>query len=239
MQPASAAPAPLLATNQHRRQPLLARVVTAACNRIDDWRMERRLGIRTTGRREVPHADAERYEPVPYRLLDRMFARLELGAADVFVDLGSGKGRVVCAAARLPVAKVIGVELVPALHFDAEENVGRLRGAQAPVELICGSATEFDFADVTALALLNPFSGETMASVLRNLRRSLEQQPRVVRIAYVNAVCAHLFAAQPWLKLVDAWEMRPWSRIKSPVYFYVASLPRPAATPDLGGRIPN
>lgn len=222
MQRVSAVPSALPPTNRHLRQPWLARAATAALNRADDWWRERQLGIRTTGRLEVRHADAERYEPVPYHLLERMFAQLELGANDVFVDLGSGKGRVVCAAALRPLREAIGVELVPELHAEAEANASRLRGALAPMRLICASATEFDFTGVTAVALLNPFSGETMATVLRNLRGSLEREPRIVRIAYVNAVCAHLFAAQPWLTLVEAWEMRPWSRIKTPVYFYTA-----------------
>lgn len=222
MQHVSAVPSALPPINRHLRQPWLARAATGALNRLDDWRMERRLDIRTTGRLEVRHADAERYEPVAYHLLERMFSALELGAGDVFVDVGSGKGRVVCAAALRPLREAIGVELVPELHAEAQANAASLRGARAPLRLICASATEFDFAGVTAVALLNPFSGETMATVLRNLRGSLEREPRVVRIAYVNAVCAPLFAAQPWLTLVEVWEMRPWSRIKTPVFFYVA-----------------
>lgn len=226
MQTTPTYPAALAPTNQHLRQPLLARAATATLNHTEDWWRERLLGIRTTGRREVEHADAERYEPVPYHLLDLIFDQVELGPGDVFVDLGSGKGRVVCAAALRPVRESIGVEIEPALHADALANVARLRGARSPVRLVCQSATQFDFAEVNVVALLNPFSGETMATVLRNLRHSIERRPRVVRIAYVNAVCAHLFAAQPWLKLTEAWEMQRWSRIKTPVYFYLALPPR-------------
>jgi SAM-dependent methyltransferase len=216
---------PTAGANQHLAIPLYARAVTAALNRTSDWWWERRLALRTTGRREVAFRDAERYEPVPYYLLARVFARLALGPADVFVDVGSGKGRVVAFAARLPLREVIGVEIEPELHQAAQENLARLRGRQAPVRLLCRSATEFDFRGVTAIGLFNPFNGPTMVAMLEAVRRSLVAQPRLVRIAYINAVCADVFAAQPWLQLTGAWEMSTWSRIKTPVYFYDATPP--------------
>lgn len=211
-------------SNQHLRLPWASRAVTAAANRMSDWVWERRLNLRTAGRVEVTRPDAERYEPVPYVMIERVFDRLRLGPGDVFVDLGSGMGRVVCAAARRPVRSVIGVEIEPSLHEVAVANVARLRGAQSPVRLVCGSAADFDFAGVTAAGLFNPFGGETMRAVLRALRRSLEQDARRVRLAYINATCAHWFAQEEWLTCVDAWEMAPWSRIKSPVYFFEAAL---------------
>lgn len=219
-------PLPTVPANRHLALPFYSRALTGALNRTSDWWWERRLGLRTGGRREIAYADAERYEPVPYFLLERVFARLALGPDDVFVDIGSGKGRVVCLAARRRLREVIGVEIEPELHAEARENLQRLRGRRAPVRLLCQSATEFDFRGVTAIGLLNPFSGETMAATLRALQRSLARQPRLVRIAYVNAVCADLFARQPWLRLVEAWEMSTWSRIKTPVYFYEATAAR-------------
>ena len=45
-----------------------------------------------------------------------------------FVDIGSGKGRVVMLAIGYPFRRVIGVELAPELHAIAQENLSRFRG---------------------------------------------------------------------------------------------------------------
>ena len=46
-----------------------------------------------------------------------------------FVDLGSGKGRVLLLAALRPFRRVIGVEISASLHTRAQANVEALRGA--------------------------------------------------------------------------------------------------------------
>jgi SAM-dependent methyltransferase len=207
-------------SNHHRSLPLLPSLFTAVVNRVSDFLQDRRLGIRTDGRIEIAYRDAQRYQALPYFAIERVLDRLELGPNDVLADLGSGKGRVVCTAAQRSLARVIGIEIDPALHAAAEDNVRRLRGARAPIRLELRDAATFDFADATAVCLCNPFGGGTMAATLNRLRESRRLYPRPVRIAYVNAACAHLLAAQPWLELVETWEMSTWSRIKTPVHFY-------------------
>ncbi len=210
----------LRADNSHLRLPPIAAACTGLLNRVSDAWWERRLGIQTSGRKQIAHADAERFEPVPYAVLERILARLAPTPDAVVVDLGSGKGRLVCGAALRPLRQVIGVEIDPALHADAERNAARLRGRRAPIRLFCQSATEFDCQDVDTVLLFNPFGEATMRVVLAQLRRSWEQRPRPLQIAYVNAVCGHLFAAEPWLELYDCWRMKAWSRLRSPVQFY-------------------
>jgi precorrin-6B methylase 2 len=221
---ADASPSPLLpgkiiAENKHLRLPRFPSLCTGLMNRAHDFYWERRLGVSTSGRRPVHFADAQRYEAVPYHLNFKLFERVGLGPEDVVVDLGSGEGRAVCAAALRPLAEVIGVEIDRDLHAAAERNVRQLRGRRAPIRLICGSATDFDFAGVTVLFLFNPFGPATMTQVLERLRVSLETNPREVRIVYVNAVCSHLFEATPWIELYEQWKMSTWSRIKTPVHF--------------------
>jgi hypothetical protein len=63
-----------------------------------------------------------------------------------------------------------------------------------------------------------------MRVVLDRVRSTLEQHPRSLRLAYVNATCAHVLAAQPWLELEESWEMSAWSRVKTPVQFYRSCL---------------
>src|SRR5204862_4262197 len=99
-------------------------------------------------------------------------------------------------------------------------NAARMRGRRAPIQLHCQSATEFDFTHATVLCFFNPFGAATMAKVLARLRASWEKNPRSLRIAYINATCAHLFAAEPWLEVAECWDMSPWSRVETPVKFY-------------------
>jgi SAM-dependent methyltransferase len=225
-------------TNHHLVLPRVPSLVTAVLNRTSDWLWELRLGIRTGGRREIDYRDAARYQPVPYYVIERVLDRLALGPRDVFADIGSGKGRVVLAAARRPLCAVIGVEIDADLHQIARENLRCLRDARAPVRLEQRDAATFDFTEVTAICFFNPFGATTMSAVLRRLGESLRLYRRPVRIAYLNPVCTHQFFTLPWLELVETWEMSPWSRIKTPVHFYRtrtdrsgADLRRPAEPP--------
>src|SRR5207245_1436056 len=68
------------------------------------------------------------YLAVPYGSLDIALQALQLTPGkDVFLDYGSGKGRVLVQAARLPFRKVIGVERSPDLCRAARQNVEKAR----------------------------------------------------------------------------------------------------------------
>jgi hypothetical protein len=210
----------LVPENNHIRIPTIPGLCTGLINRVHDFYWERRLGVSTSGRCDIHYKDAERYEAVPYVVYFRLFEHIGLGPGDVAVDLGSGEGRMVCAAALYPIKKVIGVEIDAALHEKASANVARIRGARAPMSVVCQSATEFNYDEVTALFMFNPFGATTLLEVMDQLQASLARNPRTVRIVYLNGVWSHLLVNKPWLELYDQWKMSPWSRIKSPVHFF-------------------
>ena len=65
------------------------------------------------------------YRVSDYEMFRQIMRHVSLSAGeDVFVDYGSGKGRVVIMAAESPFRKVIGVEFSAQLHAIAKENVG-------------------------------------------------------------------------------------------------------------------
>jgi SAM-dependent methyltransferase len=107
---------------------------------------------------------------------------------DVFVDVGCGKGRVVVAAAEYPFRRVIGVELSERLIDVAQHNVRNATNRRCgAVELVHCDATSWEIpADVNVMFFFNPFDGEVLASVCRNIRTSLRQHPRKLRIIYVR-----------------------------------------------------
>src|SRR5690242_17376110 len=79
--------------------------------RLDNLFSERRLGISTRGVVLVDHPDASLYAAMDYASIRRTLAALELRPDDVFIDIGCGKGRVLCCAAKSDVGRVVGVDL--------------------------------------------------------------------------------------------------------------------------------
>jgi SAM-dependent methyltransferase len=108
----------------------------------------------------------------------------------VFVDLGSGKGRTLLMASDYPFRRIVGVELLPALHQAAQENPRKYKSEAQKcfaLESVCADATEFSFpAEPTVLYLFNPFPEAGLRRVIANLERSLDEHPRPVYVLYHN-----------------------------------------------------
>ena len=129
------------------------------------------------------------YQPTRVELFERM-----IDASDIepqrfsFIDYGSGKGRVLLLAARLPFRRVVGVEFSPKLHRIAEKNLRSLRFADrrsGPVESICMDAVQFRIPEQSVvLYFFNPFERTIMASVRDNVVRSYEGNPKSIVIIY-------------------------------------------------------
>jgi SAM-dependent methyltransferase len=158
---------------------------------------ERRNGIRTSGEVDLAElglaaADRVSYKPTPWLALRRVLRRRSVSTDDVFLDLGSGMGRVVFQAARFyPFRRVIGVELAPRLHRYAAANIDRNRDVlRCPdVRLVRGDVLDFPIPDdVTVVYLYNPFTGRTFSAVVERLLASVDRRPRRLRILYVNPV---------------------------------------------------
>jgi SAM-dependent methyltransferase len=159
--------------------------------------VERRYGIRTSGVIELDELgiaapDRERYKPAPWLTLRRALPRGSVGADDVFVDFGSGMGRVVFQAAmRYPFKRVTGVELSARLHEVARTNIDRNRHRlrAREVELVHGDVMDYEVPDdVTVAFFANPFVGHIFATVVDRLIASVDQAPRRLRIIYFNPV---------------------------------------------------
>lgn len=137
--------------------------------------------------------ERRRYEASGWFYLRRALRGVRVTPEDVFVDFGSGKGRVVIQAARLPFGRVVGVELAPELTEMARANVEAMRPSLAcqEVELVTADATEYEVPDDMTIAYLhNPFGGEAFRKVIDNIVRSLDANPRPFRLIYVNPVLA-------------------------------------------------
>jgi precorrin-6B methylase 2 len=139
---------------------------------------------------EVEHFEHDfvHYQPSRWLPMRWAFRKLRLGPDDVFVEFGCGKGRVVCEAARHPLARVIGVEVSPRLVEQARANVERGRGRFKcqDIEIITADATGWAIPDDMTVAYLNyPFVGDTFRRVIDNIDESIVRNPREVRLVYM------------------------------------------------------
>jgi hypothetical protein len=127
-----------------------------------------------------------------------------------FIDLGSGKGRVLLMASEYPFQRIVGVEFMPDLHRAAQKNIaGYSNNCQEcwQIETVCMDARDFQFPlEPLVVYLFNPFSESTFAQVLENLSRSVEQASRPVYIAYRFTEFEGLLAASDWLEKIAGTE---------------------------------
>lgn len=156
---------------------------------------ERRYGVRTAGKillDEFGLAAEDRvyYIPANWRTLRKTLQRNEVGPNDVFIDLGSGMGRMVIeAAASYPFKRVIGVELAQELHDIARSNVDntRIRLKCKNIELVQSDVLEYKVPDdVTVVFMNNPFRGPVFAAAMEKLIESVDDHPRTIRLIYGN-----------------------------------------------------
>jgi hypothetical protein len=122
-----------------------------------------------------------------------------------FVDLGSGKGRMLLLAAEYPFRKIRGLEFALQLHHQAERNISSYRNARqrcTDLESINVDASEYLFPDgKLVLYLFNPFGPEVLKKVLSNLGMSIARDPRHVIVVMTNPESAFVTEAMPFLRL--------------------------------------
>ncbi|HTR54210.1 MAG TPA: class I SAM-dependent methyltransferase [Kofleriaceae bacterium] len=121
-------------------------------------------------------------------MLDALPWPASLRERATFVDLGSGKGRVVFLAAMLRFRQVRGVELSPILHEVAQRNhalVERSRDLQSPITLVLADAAAADIpAGPFILYLYHPFREPIAEAIMARVLASLAEAPRPAAILY-------------------------------------------------------
>lgn len=126
-----------------------------------------------------------------------------------FVDLGSGKGRMLVLAAKAGFKKVMGVEFSPELAAIARRNLGRVGASAEIVELDAG---QFSFPDENlVIYMYNPFGGPVMQSIVGNLLDWRRRSKSMAFVVYVNPVRENLFDSCPEFEPVGRTnEARVW-----------------------------
>jgi SAM-dependent methyltransferase len=146
----------------------------------------------------VFHSPYQPTEPILFlEMLNALREQTGIAFADfVFIDLGSGKGRTLLMASAYPFRRIVGVELLPALHQVAQENVSAYKSAAQKcfaLETLCADATEFSFpGEPLVIYLFNPFPEVGLRRVVERLEQSLREKPRAVYVLYHNPLLEHV-----------------------------------------------
>lgn len=169
------------------------RTVKVAFNVLADLEFDLRYGTDTAGRvakDALPGSSS--YSATKARAFRALMQKLDLPKASVFVDLGSGKGRVLLLAAQYGFEKVIGVEYSKELCVIARANVktfARKTGVRAQIEVVQSDVVSFRIEPEQSIFFLyNPFGKSAMAQMLGNLEVSVARFPRPVWLIYNTPV---------------------------------------------------
>jgi SAM-dependent methyltransferase len=148
------------------------------------------------------------YQPTdPFFFREMMDALQQHADVDLsrftFIDIGSGKGRVLLMASDYPFRRIVGVELVPELHRIAVENLGKYRSDTQQcfaLESICCDAVEFAFPpEPLVIYLFHSLPEAPLRQMMARLERSLHELPRAAIVMYHNPVLEHVLAECAWL----------------------------------------
>lgn len=181
---------------------------------VYDDAFDRAHGVDTLGHVEVDEmvapehlkAGAAAYEATSPDCFQFLLYRAEIASPSdfTFVDIGSGKGRVLILAGLTGFRRVIGIEFGRDLHQTALANIDRLRQAGTPLPASCLNEDAGAFAfppEPTVCYLNNPFGAATMRRLLDNIEASLAEHPREFRLIYLHANHADLFGASEWTEI--------------------------------------
>jgi SAM-dependent methyltransferase len=174
------------------------------------------------------------HQPTTVGAFERM-----IGASDIephcysFLDYGSGKGRVLLLASRLPFRRVVGVEYSPELHRIAERNLHSRRFVSrrsGPVDSICIDAVRYSIPEEPiVLYFFNPFERPIMKIVRDNVVRSYEDNPRSMVVIYYLPLYSDVWDEVGFLKRY-AWSNEVLPEHGLPQYIIYKT------SPDLRGQ---
>jgi hypothetical protein len=135
------------------------------------------------------------YEPTPQVFFNAVISSLPIQFNEfVFVDLGSGKGRILLQASSLPFIDVVGVEFSEELHEIAIRNISiytAKQRAKSEISAILSDVLEYEFPDNNLiLYTFNPFDSFVFSKLIQRLKHQVHNK-KLIWI-YCEAKCHDL-----------------------------------------------
>lgn len=140
---------------------------------INEAKYEKQFKICTSDFIRSTSSEYFHYQGASYFVLFRLFKELdERVKAFSFMDIGSGKGRVVFVAEYFGFNDLTGIELNEDLVKEANNNLQSYISKRntSQIRFKAANAIEFDYKNLKAVYFLfNPFSGEILKKVLEKI----------------------------------------------------------------------
>ncbi len=172
----------------------------AAADAAADEEFDTRYGVSTGG--EIPQTELDvkestwihgsAYVPTSPAHFAEALAGLEISFEETsFIDLGSGKGRVLLMASALPFRRVVGVEFSAQLADLSRQNLRSYTGPREckEVSVETTDASRYRLPDGPVVVFMyHPFDETIMAAVAANVMASLRENPRRILVLYFKPV---------------------------------------------------
>ena len=160
-----------------------ARLVAALCLALLPYAAPAQLEIFN----EQPIVDGKDviWVPTPNAAVDQMLLLARVTPNDVVIDLGSGDGKIVIAAAKRFGARARGIEYSPDL-VEASRRNARIDGVAERARFVQGDMFEADFRDATVVTLY----------LLTSL--NLKLRPKLLDMKPGTRVVSHVFRMGDW-----------------------------------------
>ena len=179
-------------------------------NRYFDWRYgtdtKSNVSLRALAFIHPNKAEGVEYGTIPPYLFKKIMYRINYGQSDVFLDFGSGKGRILLLASQYNFQNVIGIEFSPELVGIALNNIVNCKGYNNfnidKIKIIEGDVLDYKYNnDETVFYLYNPFSNIIIEQLCDQIMKSIHLKPRKVYIIYVNPIFDNIIVANRFNKI--------------------------------------
>ena len=166
-----------------------------------DW--DEVLRIQTAGRDETKADQYHHpYEPTPYSVLERLADSGMIGAGDVVLDYGCGKGRVDFFLSHRTKANTVGVEYEEHIYRSALENLERVPSGVKP-QFVLANAENYPVPpEVNRCYFFNPFTVEILHKVMARILESYYESPRELFLFFYYPADEYV----AWLMTVEELE---------------------------------
>ncbi len=174
----------------------LRRIVQSILSVLQDYWFDLEYGVETGARvklddLEIPSENKTRgvgYEGTRVRHFGKLMNMLEFPDDSVFVDFGSGKGRILLEATKYGFKRVVGVEFSHELCEKARENLFTYKNrsnVNVDVEIVESDAVDYEIMDdENVFFMFNPFDATILRVLLDNIGASLKKKHRKIWLIY-------------------------------------------------------
>ena len=165
---------------------------------------------------EALPGDSHQFQTNSHFVIRRVIRSVRPEPSDTVVVLGCAKGRALCHFARVPVRKVVGIEISAQLAEVAKQNAGRLHKRKSPIEVRITDAAAADLSEASLIYMFNPFGENTLRRVLTKVASSHRETKKSLKIVYLNPMFSNVFLDFPFFKLTR--EIFSWTGLRINIY---------------------